>query len=72
MIPNLHAVRQDMSLLNRQQPQHNIHNRCLACAGCPHNADGFSGRDLHMRMVEDQHLGIRIFIYNIIQYNFIL
>ena len=72
MIPNLHAVCEDMSLLNRQQPQHNIHNRCLACAGCPHNADGFSGRDLHMRMVKDQRLGIRIFVYNIIQYNFIL
>ena len=71
MLPDLFAVRQNLSALQLQKPQKNVHHRRLSGPGGTHDPHALSNGDLHIRMVKNKNLRIGIFIYNILQFNLV-
>ena len=72
MLPYLNTVCQNLSALNLQQSEQNIHNRSLSGTGGSHNSHGTANRNLHFGMIKDHDICIGIFICDIFQTYFLV
>ena len=67
MLPDLHAVRQDLPLLDMKKAEKDIDDGGLSRAGGADHAHGASHRDGHLRVVKDQYVAVRVMIDDILQ-----